>query len=207
MAFYEAIAELDPQLAGWYYGARVALSDLDNPEAFAQAGHSIRELMNNLHTIVDVPAESVDTRRMGDVFNTLADRWEGGQKNSACFVDGQWSGTIDRPATKAFVAVDEAVTWYRENRPKRRETVRTTLRGLGGSRLPVPTWVEDKHIELWDELRDFFIRVCHHGQETDATEFLGAVAEFELFVLGRLQRRTFDQHDTLDELISEVEDG
>lgn len=206
-AFYRAIAERDAGLGGWYFGARVALANPANPEIFVHAGHSIRELMNNLHNIVDVPAKSVDSGRLSDVFNTMADRWDRGRKRSRCFTDGVWSGEIDDPARTSFAAVEEAITWHRENRPRRRETVRTTIRGLDASKRPVPSWIEDKKIDLWDELRDFFIAVCHHGRETDEVEFSGALDALERFVLDQLRPRTFDQQDALADLIRQAENG
>jgi hypothetical protein len=51
LAVYRALAEQSGELAGWYLGACAVLMVPANPERLVQAGHSIRELMNNLHTI------------------------------------------------------------------------------------------------------------------------------------------------------------
>lgn len=206
-AFYQAIVELDPRLAGWYYGALVALSVPHNPEVFVHAAHSVRELMDNLHKVMDVPVKAEGGNQLGDVFNTMESRWERGKRKSKCFVDERWTGEIDEPARRAFASVEEAITWRRENRPRRRDTIRSIIRGLTVSKRAVPSWVEDKYVELWDELRSYFIGVCHHGRETDEEEFLGALGALERFVLGQMTSRTFDQQDVLASIVRQVEGG
>jgi hypothetical protein len=49
-ALFLAIAEYDGELANWYLGACMAFATPTNPEHLVHAAHSIRELMNSLHT-------------------------------------------------------------------------------------------------------------------------------------------------------------
>jgi hypothetical protein len=199
-----AIAEQDETLASWYYGARVALATRGNPEDLVHAAHSIRELMNNLHTVAEVPAKR-EEGRLGDKFDAMAGKWEKGKRNSKCFGDEGWTGEIDDAARRAFAAVDDAIEWQQENRPRWKETHRSTIRGLDVSQRALPSWIEDKFVELWDQLRTYFIDVCHHRLATDADEFASALDTFERFVLDRLKPRTFAEQQTLDDLIREAE--
>jgi hypothetical protein len=203
--FYRALAEQDMRVAGWYLGARITLSNTKNPERLAQAAHSLRELMDKLHPVLGLPAE-VEGGRLGDRFAVMTDRWERAKRQSSCHTDGVWSGKIDEAARRGFTAVDQAIEWQRKNRPRREETYRATIRALDVSGRVLPSWIEDTHVRLWDDLRDYFVRVCKHGQ-TEEGEFSAALHTFELFVLERLKPRTYPEQATLDQLIAEAERG
>ena len=130
-----------------------------------------------------------------------------GEKIGGAYVEGTWSGEIDDPARLGFDAIDAAIEWRRVNRPKREETSRATIRALDISKRALPTWIEDTHVKAWNDLRDYFVRVCHHGRETDIAEFEAAVYEFERFVLDRMKPRTYREHVSLEQLIAEAESG
>jgi hypothetical protein len=206
LGFYQALAEQDGRAATWYLGARMTLSTTNNPERLQQAAHSLRELMDKLLPVLGLPAEA-EGGRLGDRFADMTARWETAKEQSRCHSDGIWSGEIDEAARRGFIAVDEAIVWQRQNRPRRRETYRATIRALDVSRRPPPSWIEDTHVQLWNDLRDYFVRVCHHDRETDEDEFKGALDTLESFVLERLKPRTYAEQVTLDQLIAEAERG
>ena len=52
-------------MAVWYLGARITLADSRNPERIPQAAHSIRELMDELYVILDLPSEAKDGDNLG----------------------------------------------------------------------------------------------------------------------------------------------
>jgi hypothetical protein len=145
--------------------------------------------------------------RLGDVFAVMMDRWERAKRQSSCHADGVWNGDIDEAARRGFAAVDEAIDWQRQNRPMRRETHRVTIRALDVSGRALPTWIEDVYVKQWDDLRDYFVRICHHDRGTDDNEFNAALQTFEAFVLDRLKPRTYAEQATLDQLIAEAERG
>ena len=206
LAVYRALAEKDGRLAGWYAGARKTFADAKNPERFPQAAHSIRELMNNLHSIADVPVKA-DTGNLGSEFAVMTERWQRAQRTSDCYVGGRWEGEIDPAARRGFEAVEVIIEWDANNRPKRVEVQRLTIRSLDVSGRDLPGWIEDAFIRMWDEWRTFFIKVCHHGHETTEEEFSATLEELERFILDRLKPRTFTEQATLDELIAEAERG
>jgi hypothetical protein len=206
LGFFRALAEQDGRIAGWYLGARITLLNTRNPERLQQAAHSLRELMDKLLPVLGLPAEA-EGGNLGDRFAAMTTRWERAKKQSRCHNDGVWSGEIDDAARRGLTAVDEAIEWQRKNRPKRKETYRATIRALDVSRRPLPVWIEDTHVLLWDDLRDYFVKVCHHGRETDEDEFSAALHELERFVLDRLKPRTYAEQGTIDESIAEAERG
>jgi hypothetical protein len=214
LGFYRALAEQDGRAATWYLGARMTLSNTNNPERLQQAAHSLRELMDKLHPIVGLPAKAegsdLDKSEGGDLgsrFYAMTVKWEKAKRGSKCYAEGVWSGEIDDAARRGLAAVDEAIEWQRKNRPRRKETYREKIRALDVSRRPLPSWIEDTHVMLWDKLRDYFVKVCHHGRETDEDEFSAKLHELERFVLERLKPRTYAEQATLDQLIAEVERG
>jgi hypothetical protein len=206
IAVYRALSEQSTELAGWYLGGCVALLVPANPERLVHAAHSLRELMNNLHTISNVPVEA-QGGRLGDKFTAMTEKWEKAKRNSEAFGDDGWSGTIDDAARRGFEAVDEAITWQTENRPKWKEQHRSTLRGLDVSGRALPGFIEDHFVEMWHELRGYFVDVGHHGIETTEEDFLAALEQLEKFILDRLKPRTFTEQATLDALIAEAERG
>jgi hypothetical protein len=206
LGFFQALAEQDGRVARWYLGARITLSNGKNPERLHQAARSLRELMDKLDPVLGLPAQA-EGGRLGDRFAAMVAKWETAKEHSRCHSDGVWSGEIDEAAQRGFTAVDEAIEWQRQNRPKRRETYRATIRALDVSGRPLPTWIEDSYVKLWDDLRDYFVRVCHHDRETDEDEFGAALDTLERFVLERLKPRTYAEQATLDQLIAEAESG
>jgi hypothetical protein len=93
LAIYRAIAEQDETLASWYYGARVALATRGNPEDLVHAAHSISELMNNLHTVAEVPAKR-EEGRLGDKFDAMAGKWEKGKQTPSASATGDGRGRL-----------------------------------------------------------------------------------------------------------------
>jgi hypothetical protein len=206
LGFFQALAEQDSRIARWYLGARITLLNRKNPERLQQAAHSLRELMDKLHPVLGLPAKA-EGGRLGDRFAAMTAKWETAKEQSGCHTDGVWRGEIDEAARRGFIAVDEAIEWQRQNRPKRKETYRATIRALDVSGRPLPSWIEDTHVMLWDKLRDYFVLVCHHDRETDEDEFSAVVHTLEVFVLERLKPRTYEEQATLDQLIAEAERG
>lgn len=209
LALYRTLASRSPQLAARYLGARIALANSTNPERLAQAAHSIRELIDDLHTISDLPA-TVDPgsgKKLGDAFQEMQTKWERGKKQSKSHADGEWKGEIDEPAKLAFRAVEAAIEFRREERPLRKETYRLAIRSIDVSERTLPGFIEEQFIELWDKWRGHFINVCHHDVEPTVEEFHAVLDEFERFVLERLNPRTYEDQATLDEIIAEAENA
>jgi hypothetical protein len=203
-AFFLAIAERDAKLANWYLGACMAFATPANPEHLVQAGHSIRELMGNLHKIAGTPVEA-DTGRLNDKFGEMRARWEKGKRNSEAFSEEEgWHGQFDEHARRACEAVDDAIAWADANRVAWRERHLETIRVLDVSGRPLPAWIEKDFVTQWATLRDYFVRIAKRGQTT-REEFAAALDTLERFVLERLKPRTYTDQATMDALIREAE--
>jgi hypothetical protein len=87
LGFFQALAEQDGRVAGWYLGARLTLSSTRNPERLQQAAHSLRELMDKLLPVLGLPAEA-EGGRLGDRFAAMTARWEAAKEQSRCQSDG-----------------------------------------------------------------------------------------------------------------------
>lgn len=204
LALYEAISERNGDFASWYRGARIAVENTGNPEGLVHAAHSIRELMNNLHRIGDLPVQA-DAGRLNDKFEAMRSTWDRAKRRSDCYSDdGGWRGEIDDHARRAFAAVDEAIRWQAENRVRWQEQHLATIRQLDVAHDELPSWIENAFVVQWASLRDYFVGVSHR-RGTDRAEFLAALDVFEKFVLERLRPRTFEDQRVLDEAIAEAE--
>jgi hypothetical protein len=73
LGFFQALAEQDGRVAGWYLGARLTLLSTRNPERLQQVAHSLRELMDKLRPVLGLPAE-VEGGRLGDRFAVMTAR-------------------------------------------------------------------------------------------------------------------------------------
>lgn len=204
LAFYNALLERDADLASWYLGARYALQKTANPEALVHAAHSIRLLMNDLHTIGAL-APQASAGNLTDRFNAMREKWEKGKRNSNCYSEGGgWNGEIDGHARRSFEEVDAAISWHIANRPAWEERHRTTIRVLDVSGRAMPGWIEDEYVRHWNTLRDYFVKVAKH-HHTDWNEFGAALDALERFVLERLKPRTYSEFAELDAVIAKAE--
>jgi hypothetical protein len=204
LALYRALAERSEELAGWYLGARMALADPANPERFVHAAHSIRELIDKLNSVLNVPAKVIGGR-LGDQVAKMAEEWERAKASSDCHQDGTWSGEIDNAHRRGIRAVEALIEWRASERPQRTEVFRATLRAIDVSGRTLPPQIEDAFVGVWDELRNFFVKVSHHGSQPTEVEFLRALDTFETFVIDRLKPRTFAEQAELDRIIEEAE--
>lgn len=206
LELHRVLFERSEKAAEWYRGALIALANGGNPERFVHAAHSIRELMEKLHVLIDVPAQTDKTTLKGK-FKALADIWDKARASSSCNNNGAWSGPIDHHLRRGLVAVDRMIEWFRANRPSFRDVSLAVFRELDVSKRPLPSSLEARHFKEWSDLNDFFQSVSHHRHETDDAEFSARLYAFERFVLDMARPRTSEEQTLLDQLIAEAEGG
>jgi hypothetical protein len=190
-----AIAEQDETLASWYYGARVALATRGNPEDLVHAAHSISELMNNLHTVAEVPAKR-EEGRLGDKFDAMAGKWEKGKQTPSASATGDGRGRL----AMQLGVLSQPSTMQLNGSGRTGRAGRKRI----GRRFAASTChnVRFRHGLRRSSLS--FGTNCGHHRLADADEFAGALDTFERFVLDRLKPRTFAEQQTLDDLIREA---
>jgi hypothetical protein len=207
LELYAVLVAKSEKAGNWYRGGLSALANSTNPDRLPQAAHSIRELMDNLPTLVEVPAEA-DKAGLGDKFKALITTWERARRASSCHSNGVWTDRpIDIHLRRALSAVDSTIEWYQANRVTRRESAVALIRRLDVSDRVLPRSVENTLSRDWARLRDYFVKVCHHGRETDDAEFNTNLYALERFVLDRMKPKTSAEQATLDQLIEEAEHG
>ena len=82
------------------------------------------------------------------------------------------------------------------------------LGALSGSCPALPSDFFQNEVEGWMQADTYFKKVAHNGPENiDREEFLGHKNFVESVLLRRLQPRAVEQHDALDALVREGEDG
>jgi len=204
-ALYEALFEKDQRLAIMYLGALIALDHTGNPDRLALAAHDLRELMDNVPKFVDVQIKAQKESLTAKV-RELEDRWQATLRNTECYESQTWSGQIDGPLLKLLKTLHAFLEWLAEHHPRRKAEIAATLRRLDVSGRTLPVRLEELNVQIWDEMRSFFLGVCHHGKtNTTEEEFRKWVDTLERFILDRLHPRTFADLETIDEIIREGE--
>jgi len=202
LALVEAFGDR-PDLTRYYLGARRVLQDETNPDRLAQAAHSVRELLEKLPNYFDVPAEKGDRSLKAEAKN-LAVVWDRTVKNSRCYDSERWSGEIDGSLHKFLRKAMEFFKWLGDERPARVDQAREFLRATDASPYRMPVAIERLRLAEWDEYRNFFVGIAHHGTATfdDVEQWL---ASLEDFLLRQLVPRTFEDRDEIRRIVAEAE--
>ncbi len=188
------------ELSDIYVGTLRVLQDESNPNRYALAAHSVREIANRIPRSLGVSVEALK-QSVGDQVCVLHGRWVQATQRSGCHSGGLWTGTIDRRLSSFLKRVGEFFDWHTKHRPKRKTEQKRVLRTLDASGLGVPVPLEDLNVEIWQEMISYFVRVCHGGSHGSANEFDTWLDSFEKFLLDRVRPRTFDDQDAIDQLI------
>jgi len=143
-------------------GALTALDSSGNPDALAQACHSLRELMEKVPLwYATVPAPE-RLPRMGDKVRALEGKWKQMREKTACLKDGNGGGQIDGHLGAWLRKVEEFFAWLGRDLPMRRQRTTEMFRTLDSMQLPLPTEIEELKVDEWVTCRDYFVKVAHH---------------------------------------------
>jgi hypothetical protein len=202
-----ALGRKSAELAVFYLGALSAIGHEANPDRFAHAAHGLRELMEKFPKYVDV-AVPAHTEKLGAKVGELEGTWTKATSKSTCRKpDGVWAGEIDKPARALLEAVDALFVWKKSHMPRRQAEIAKTLVQLDPAGRPLPAPLQKRNVNLWDEMREFFQKVAHHGYACPLEEFSQWVEALELFLIERLQPRTFDDFAAIDAILDEAKRG
>jgi hypothetical protein len=177
-----------------------------NGERFAQAAHTLREMINRLPVSLGLSSEALN-ERMGDKLSAPEQAWRRALAASSCFDGSGWSGTIDRPLERALTTIGTFFRWKESHRPRRSDEMAQTIRTLDASGRALPGKIERLIVEEWNEIRDYFISVCHYRLTADEGEFGAYLDVLERFLVDRLQPRTFADFDEVDAILKEAGSG
>jgi hypothetical protein len=203
-ALFLALGKKDQQLALMYLGALSVLRNMSNPDRSAQAAHSLRELLEKLPRILDIPIQAKPPSMM-DKIRPLEQTWSKAKTESSRLKTNQPSDVIDKPLRKFLDEADSFFTWLASDRPTRKQQAAKVVRGLDPLKKALPETIESLHVEEWDRYRNHFEQVSHHQIVEEHEEFIKWVDGVEHYLLDRLVPRTFDDFATLDKIIGEGE--
>jgi hypothetical protein len=191
-------SEAGDQLAQCYLGAVAALADLGNPDRFAQAAHSLREIMDLMPYAVDVRVEAL-REKLTNKGAKLENAWQAAQK-STCLEDGIWSGKIDGRLKKFLREATIFYEWKAEHQPRRQVEFGMTLIELDVSGKPPPQPLHELNSRAWMMMHDYFAGVAHHAP-LDDSEFDTWVDTLEQTILNLIVPRTYADFDAIDAIL------
>lgn len=197
---YQALKERDPNIASMYMGGVSAFAQTGLPDRLPMAAHCIREFMEKIPRIADVPIQ----QHSGELHSRLQDitkAWETMCTTTKCKQNGKWDGPIDPPLRKMLKRLDKSFVWYRAAGAGRTYEITATFRRLDASGGKLPPGIENAHIDQWKEWQRFFIKVAHHNQNCTDDEFRDTLREVEVFLLDRMRPTPFADQDEIDRLI------
>ena len=199
-----ALEAKNEELGRIYYGGLHILSDTKNPEALSLAAHAIREMMEKIPEFLDVPVKALRESTKAKI-REVEDSWKNATANSKCHHSGRWDGEIDGSARKLLTKLDKFFEWFRNYHPRRRDEIDRTLHRMDDSDRRIPPRLQNLNVTTWIELRDFFISVAHHRQNSSRDAFLQWLDALERFLLDRLVPRTFEDFEEIDNIVREGE--
>lgn len=198
---FEWLLARDENLAAIYLGALFALDDRGNPDRIPQSAHSLRELIEGIREALGVRIASLsDLSAQVEVVESALES----SRESACFDDGTWEGSVDDPLRDLLQAIEDLAAWREANRMRYIEAVRETLRMLDPSGRGVPGTLGDENVSEWLGARKYFTRVCHHGPVEEG-EFRERIVRLERFLVTQMNPRPFADFDEIDAILSEAE--
>ena len=201
---YNILVEKDNLIGDMYYGALIALSNNFNPDYIAQAAHSIRELMEKLPRLIDVPID-VSRLTLKNQVNNVNVIWKKCKKNSICINNGNWNGVIDRHLNNLLTKLESFFCWVEKYMPERKFETSRMLRQLDPSDIQLPEIIYKREVDNWFDIKDYFTCLSHHNKESDIEEFNQWLYSLERFLLNILKPRTGETLETIDKIIAQDE--
>ena len=200
-ALIRALDARNAMLGAIYRGGIMVLRDSSNPDRFPQCAHSMRELMEKLPEVLDVPAKAQKESLKAKVIE-IEQAFIGAQRNTVCFsVSDGWDGQIDAHLRRFILRLTTFFEWFKSHHPRRRDEVHGVLNRLDGSGHRLPEPLAALNVDVWNELRDYFQSVAHHRRRTVEQDIVQWLEALERFLLDRLIPRTFEDFTEIDTLI------
>lgn len=202
LALLQSLGKLDDHLEKMYRGTLQVLES-DNVNKYALAAHGLRELIEKLPQHFGL-RQKAHNEQLGALVNDVCAVWEKTLRTTSCMSNETWMGEIDDALRKCLVKVDNFVSTFRTNNPRRREEVVGLIHALDPGRGRLPNELEDSNVKAIQQMRSTFVKVAHHRECPSEHDFMLLLSGFEQILLARLCPRTFEDHDTIDAIIREV---
>lgn len=198
---HDEVARLDRQLAEMYLGAVYALDQRGNPDRFAQAAHSLRELMEKLPALVlRLPVKGAS---LGDKARQLANVWARVLIRPSSF-DVETT-PIAEPLLKFLDECSGFFQWLNNDRDNMRARVVQLYAKFEPTGRELPETIERIRSKRWISVRSYFNRMSKHSPNLDRSEFLRYLDELERMLIDLTRPRVCDELDAIDQVISDGE--
>jgi hypothetical protein len=197
---HSSLTDKSEPVALLYECALRVLGDESNAGRVMLAAHSIREMMNGLPKVLELPVLA-EQGRLGDQMSALETVWIGAKK-SKCHQEGKWSGEIDGPLQKLLKRLPTVFQSWRDSHPRRRDVAAKIFRQTDPAAMPLPETLEKKRADRWLSLLDFFNNVAHRSLTT-AEEFTASLDGLEQILLDTLYRRPSEDFSAIDAILAE----
>ena len=160
---YEALADYSDSLAARYRGAIHVLESSVIPDRFAMAAHNLRELMDGLPEVINVPKRG--GFRLKPAVNKLDEKWDATKNNSDSFNGEEWEGEVDGHLQGYFEKMETVFDANNEYIPKQRERYAEMVRRIDPSSIQIPEQAQRRLFRDWKKIRwrssmTFFSRCC-----------------------------------------------
>jgi len=207
-----ALHELSPRLARMYEGALRVFAQESNPECFAQAALSIREVFDKLHlaTKQQPPPRTVSMRTKA---NQVRDAWQRMIRTSQAFKPetGRFEGEVNGSLGRFLGVVGEFIAYLAREVPFRRDELDRILGDFDPAPGPVPLTHAEQRRSTFETLDDYMNNVTHHNFEPKREDFGQKLAATENFLRDLIQPRVapkpFEDRAALDALLGEDTDA
>lgn len=166
-ALFQTLGKKDTQLASMYVGAIYVLRNTSNQDRIAQAAHSLRELLEKLPRILDMPVQAKPPSMMEKI-RPLEKMWSKAKAESSCLQIASCSSAVDTPLRKFLDEVEGFFSWLASDRPTRKQQAVIVVRRLDPLKKALPQAIESLHVQEWDRYRNHFEGVSHHTIPNDS---------------------------------------
>ena len=200
----ELLSDKSEELADMLRGAWPALNTGDNPDVLPQVAHSMRELMEKAAIkLPDVPVQQGTNNLKNDV-KALGDKWHVVVR--ARRVEAMWEGEIDVDLQTMLSDLNVFFSEFSTKYQPRNEQSSALIQALDGSGGRIPAQLLKMKLKQWNNLREYFLSVAHHGKpQTKREEVREAIVSLEDFLLNLMTPEPIPELNELDALISEGE--
>jgi len=189
--------------AKWYFAAVHTLAQKKNPDRFAQAAHSVREILEKLPAaVLDLPVKAAD---LGNKVRQLEPTWKAIREVPSDF--NSKHATLSPKVRAYLVASEEFFTWVESDRDDMGARAARFRRKLDPTGRELPDPLRHREQRRWIQLRHYFNRRSKHAQGLDTEEFEKRLRDFGELLLEIVSPSTCDEATTIDEIIAEGENG
>ncbi len=199
-----ALNKVDSELVNRYSGTLFVLNQMSNPDRYAQAAHSIRELMDRLTKYLDIGIQTPH-KEVVDTVSGFKDKWETCFNQTRCHNNYKWEGEIDEPLSTFLAEMQKFFEWFKKLFPRRAKEIADAFHKLDPSGYKLPDSIQQINVKKWNNVKDFFIRVLHHQTSTTTEEFYQQLNKLERILLDMLKPKTIIDLEEIDKIIQEGE--